>query len=52
MNDNATDRVGPMPKPPHLGELIRESLDKAGWNVTETAARLGCYGVATQMEVS
>ena len=27
--------------PPHLGELIRESMD-VGWNVTETAARLGC----------
>ena len=28
--------------PPHLGELIRESMDEVGWNVTQTAARLGC----------
>ena len=42
MNDVAIDRVGPMLNPPHLGELIRESMDKVGWNVTETAARLGC----------
>ena len=26
----------------HLGELIRESMDDVGWNVTETAERLGC----------
>ena len=31
-----------MLKPPHLGEMIRESMDEVGWNVTETAARLGC----------
>ena len=31
-----------MMNPPHLGELIRESMDEVGWNVTETAARLGC----------
>ena len=42
MNDIANDRVGPMQNPPHLGELIRESMDDVGWNVTETAARLGC----------
>ena len=36
------DRVGPMLNPPHLGELIRESMDDVGWNVTGTAARLGC----------
>ena len=42
MNDSASDRVGPMRNPPHLGELIRESMDDAGWNVTGTAARLGC----------
>ena len=41
MNENATDRVVPMPNPPHLGELNRESMDEVGWNVTETAARLG-----------
>ncbi len=28
--------------PPHLGELFRESMDDVGWNVTETAAHLGC----------
>ena len=42
MNDTANDRVGPMQNPPHLGELIRESMAEVGWNVTETAARLGC----------
>ena len=42
MNDIASERVGPMLNPPHLGELIRESMDDEGWNVTETAARLGC----------
>ena len=42
MNDIASDRVSPMRNPPHLGELIRESMDDVGWNVTETAARLGC----------
>ena len=42
MNDIASDYVGPMLNPPHLGELIRESMDDVGWNVTETAARLGC----------
>ena len=45
MNDTASDRVGPMVNPPHLGELIRESMDEAGWNVTETAVRLGCQRV-------
>ena len=42
MNDIASDRVGPMLNPPHLGELIRESMDDVGWNVTKAAARLGC----------
>ena len=42
MNDLASERVSPMLNPPHLGELIRESMDEVGWNVTETAARLGC----------
>ena len=42
MGDLASDRVGPMLNPPHLGEFIRESMDDVGWNVTETAARLGC----------
>ena len=31
-----------MLNPPHLGELIRESMEASRWNVTETAARLGC----------
>ena len=42
MNDIANDRVGPMLDPPRLGELIRESMDDVGWNVTETAGRPGC----------
>ncbi len=42
MNENAGDRVGPMLNPPHLGELIRESMDEVGWTVTETATHLGC----------
>ena len=41
MSDIAKDRVGPMLNPPHLGELIRESMDDMGWNVAQTAARLG-----------
>ena len=31
-----------MLNPPHLGELIREAMEEVGWNVTETADRLGC----------
>ena len=42
MSNRENDRVGAMMNPPHLGELIRESMDEVGWNVTETAARLGC----------
>ena len=42
MNDISGERVGPMMNPPHLGELIRESMDDVGWNVTETAEHLGC----------
>ncbi len=42
MNDVASDRVGPMLNPPHLGELFRESMDDVGWNVTDTAAHLRC----------
>ena len=30
MDDIADERVGPMLNPPHLGELIRESMDEAG----------------------
>ena len=42
MGDLSSHCVGPMPNPPHLGEPTHESMDDAGWNVTETAARLGC----------
>ena len=42
MNDSDGEQVSPMLNPPHLGELIRESMDESGWTVTETAARLGC----------
>ena len=43
MSNRENERGGTMMNPPHLGELIRESMDD-GWNVTETAARLGCEG--------
>jgi len=39
---NDDDRVGSMLNPPHLGELIRESMEEVGWSVTATASRLGC----------
>ena len=42
MNETGSDRTGPMQNSPHLGELIRESMDDVGWNVTETAARPDC----------
>ena len=42
MSDLASDRVGPMLDPPHLGELICECMDDEGWRVTETTARLDC----------
>ena len=42
VKDRHSERVGPMLNPPHLGELIRESMEETGWNVTETAARLSC----------
>ena len=31
-----------MMNPPHLDDLIRESMDEVGRNVIETAVRLGC----------
>ena len=49
MNDIADDRVGLMQNPPHLGELIRESVDDMGWNVTETAAHLGYEGTLSRL---
>ena len=42
MDSTGGERVGPMLNPPHLGELVRESMDEVGWNVTETAMQLGC----------
>ena len=42
MNTGEHERVGPMLNPPHLGELIRESMEDAGWNVTQTATHLHC----------
>ncbi len=42
MNAADRERAGPMLNPPHLGELIREIMEEVGWNVTETAAYLGC----------
>ena len=42
MSNGDNERAGPMLNPPHLGELIRESMDEVGWTVTETAERLGC----------
>ena len=42
MKQLRSERVGPMKNPPHLGELVRESMDEMGWSVTETAAHLGC----------
>ena len=42
MSNDDDERVGPMLNPPHLGELIRESMEEVGWNVTETSARLRC----------
>ena len=42
MNDTGGERAGPMLNPPHLGELIRESMEEVGWKLTDTAARLEC----------
>ena len=39
---NDDGRARPMLNPPHLGELIRESMEETGWNVTEAAVNLGC----------
>ena len=41
-NDADGEPAGPMFNPPHLGELIRESMDEVGWSVNEMASRLGC----------
>lgn len=42
MHNDHGERAGPMLNPPHLGELVRESMEEAGWNITETAGHLGC----------
>ena len=42
MSSEDGERVGPMRNPPHLGVLIRESMEAVGWSITATAARLGC----------
>ena len=42
MSTRENNRLGTMMNPPHLGELIRKSMDDVGWDVTKTAARLGC----------
>ena len=42
MTNTGEERVRPMLNPPHLGELIRESLDEVGWTVGEAAVRLNC----------
>ena len=42
MNKSDHERVGPMLNPPHVGELIRESMEETGWTVSQTAAHLGC----------
>ena len=42
MTSSDDERVRPMLNPPHLGELIRESMEEVGWTVGETAARLNC----------
>ena len=42
MGNDEGRRAQPMLNPPHLGELIRESMEETGWNVTDTAVHLGC----------
>lgn len=41
-SSRSAESSGAMLNPPHLGELVRESMDKVGWTVTETAVRLDC----------
>ena len=43
VKDRDSERVGPMLNPPHLRELLRESMEETGWNVTEM-----CSGVKRQ----
>ena len=42
VNAREDERVGSTLNPPHLGEVIRESMAEVSWSVTETAARLDC----------
>ena len=42
MSNTCAEAVGPMLDPPHLGELIRESMQDLGWTVADTASRLEC----------
>ena len=42
MANTDEETVLPMLNPPHLGELIRESMEAVGWTVGETATRLHC----------
>ena len=50
MSNTCAEAVGPMLDPPHLGELIRESMQDLGWTVTETASRLGCeHGILARV---
>ena len=42
MEKSNSKHASPMLNPPHLGELLRESMEEVGWELTETANRLGC----------
>ena len=39
VKDRDSERVGPMLNPPHLRELLRESMEENGWNVTDVFRR-------------
>lgn len=42
MSDIDSDQNATYTQPQHLGSLIRKCMDHADWNVTRTAAELGC----------
>ena len=42
MTDIDSDYNAPYAPPQHLGSLIRNYMDHVDWNVTQTAAELGC----------
>ena len=46
MNENRSERVGSMLNPPHLGELIRENMEEAGW--TSPRRRAVCIAGGTR----